>query len=165
MNSRPLFRSRRAKVGVARYRCLQQLLALELRACIPGRLHRPLEKPSGLGPDYHGRLFACKNREQIDICVCVCVCAYVCVCVCKRVHTNCIYMSALFVWHWCGSQDVISSLGESERFGFCEFWVVRRHDRSCRALGLGLHSAKTIENNQKKPKNPMLSSQNLSKTI
>ena len=37
---------RRAKVSVTKYRFLQQLLALELRARTPDRLHRSLENPS-----------------------------------------------------------------------------------------------------------------------
>ena len=47
LSSRPLyFRSRGAKVSVTKYRCLQQLLTLELRADTPGTLHRSFEKPS-----------------------------------------------------------------------------------------------------------------------
>ena len=41
-----LFRSRRAKVNVHKYRFLRQLLAFELRAITPSPLHRSPEKPS-----------------------------------------------------------------------------------------------------------------------
>ena len=46
LSSRPGVSFERAKVSVTKYRFLQQLLALELRARTPGTLHRSLEKPS-----------------------------------------------------------------------------------------------------------------------